>query len=222
MGQDPSVLTFDDRDTVAAAVMQASSRQEALILLGVANPGPTSYRRLAEACELYSLPLPAPASSDRVRTEKLCRGCQRVLAIESFALKNEATGRRQSRCRQCHSGLRRGHYISNRAKIRRQIADRKREVRLANMERIIEYLTDHPCIDCGETDLLVLQFDHVTGTKSADVMAMIHLVREKVAAEIAKCVVRCANCHTRKTAAQFGWLRAAVAQQVGHLPSKQA
>lgn len=91
------------------------------------------------------------------------------------------------------------------------------------MIRIVEYLTTHPCIDCGERDPLVLQFDHVTGAKTAAVTAMIHLANwDRIVGEIAKCVVRCANCHHRKTSISFGWLRAVVAQQVGHLASNQA
>ena len=73
----------------------------------------------------------------------------------------------------------------------------------ARNRRLVEcYLETHPCIDCGLFDPLVMEFDHVTGTKVNDVRT---LVREAAAmhvleAEIAKCVVRCANCHRRRTA----------------------
>lgn len=91
------------------------------------------------------------------------------------------------------------------------------------MVAIVSYLAKHPCVDCGETDPLVLQFDHVAGVKTINVTATLHLADwGKIAAEIAKCAVRCANCHSRKTSSQLGWLRAVVAQQVEHLPSKQA
>jgi len=70
-----------------------------------------------------------------------------------------------------------------------------------------DYLREHPCVDCGETDLVVLQFDHCRGTKTMNVSTMIKR-RFRLAAikdEIAKCDVRCANCHARRTAHQFGW-----------------
>jgi hypothetical protein len=72
-----------------------------------------------------------------------------------------------------------------------------------------EYLATHPCIDCGETDLAVLDFDHRDrSTKTAAIAVLIR--RGKVApllAEIAKCDVRCANDHRRKTAREFGYAR---------------
>lgn len=67
-----------------------------------------------------------------------------------------------------------------------------------NREFVDAYLRSHPCVDCGETDRIVLTFDHVRGEKVSDVSAMIQsrsLVN--IADEIAKCEVRCCNCHMR-------------------------
>lgn len=63
------------------------------------------------------------------------------------------------------------------------------------------------CIDCGEVDPIVLHFDHVRGKKLGNVTTMAHAQRplEVLRAEIAKCEVRCANCHTRRTASTGGW-----------------
>lgn len=200
----------------------ARSRRHALTTLGI-QPGPLNYKRLAEACEEYGLRQIRPYVRDRERSEKRCGGCGRILPIESFALKDRTTGRRQARCRGCHSGLRRSHYVRNREKIKDQVAARQAEVRLKNMTRIVDYLLEHPCVDCGEQDPFVLQFDHVRGVKVKDVNRLSHLAGwDAVAEEIAKCDVRCANCHTRRTATQFGWRPAVLVQRVGHLPSKQA
>ena len=75
------------------------------------------------------------------------------------------------------------------------------------MLRKMEYLRRRCCVDCGEWDPLVLEFDH-RGRKSK---AVADLVRstvswKRIEQEMAKCEIRCANCHRRKTARERGWL----------------
>jgi hypothetical protein len=84
-------------------------------------------------------------------------------------------------------------------------SDAKRRLRLRNVRFVWNYLELHPCIDCGEDDPVVLQFDH-QGDKTMKVSQMVnHSSLERLSAEIAKCEVRCGNCHTRRTAKQLGW-----------------
>lgn len=74
---------------------------------------------------------------------------------------------------------------------------------------IARYLDEHPCVDCGEDDKVVLEFDHVRGVKVTSVSSMCRggYSIEKLVAEVEKCEVRCANCHRRKTALELGWRR---------------
>jgi len=74
----------------------------------------------------------------------------------------------------------------------------------------MKYLTTHSCVDCGEKDPLVLDFDHLDPTtKSYNVSALIsaNYSLEVLEQEITKCVVRCANCHRRRTAKEWGSYR---------------
>lgn len=81
-------------------------------------------------------------------------------------------------------------------------------MRVAVREYVWSYLELHPCIDCGETDPVVLEFDHISEkTIAVSHMNQIGADIDKVQMEIDKCVVRCANCHRRKTSVQFGWYR---------------
>lgn len=72
---------------------------------------------------------------------------------------------------------------------------------------LINYLEERPCVDCGESDPVVLEFDHVRGEKKANVSGLMgrrgSLIR--LQEEVAKCEVRCANCHRRVTARRGGW-----------------
>jgi hypothetical protein len=81
--------------------------------------------------------------------------------------------------------------------------------RKRNRALMLAHLLANSCVDCGESDVCVLEFDHVRGRKRRTVS---ELVRDGVApavllAEIGKCEVRCANCHRRKTARDFSWMR---------------
>jgi hypothetical protein len=81
---------------------------------------------------------------------------------------------------------RRERHRINRAKYRQRAKD-----------YVAKYLSTHPCVDCGESDSIVLTFDHVRGEKSNDIANMISAgsTLEIIIAEIEKCEVRCYNCH---------------------------
>jgi hypothetical protein len=78
-----------------------------------------------------------------------------------------------------------------------------RPLRRRNLLFIANYLRTAPCVDCGEDDHAVLDFDHV-GVKRGGVVELAY--REYSIAslqrEIAACQIRCANCHRRRTIIQ--------------------
>lgn len=81
--------------------------------------------------------------------------------------------------------------------------------RRTNFELVFDYLSGHPCIDCGEADPVVLEFDHVSPNGKRGCVSVLArgCSRKALLAEIDKCVVRCANCHRRKTAREFGYYK---------------
>jgi hypothetical protein len=115
--------------------------------------------------------------------------------------------RPSSYCRKCQRAYCKAHYRRNRELHNTGRYQRAKRERRQKREYIWNYLDAHPCIDCGEADIVVLEFDHVTGKKDRDVSVLVgtNATQEHLEREVAKCVVRCANCHRRKTALQFGW-----------------
>ena len=78
-----------------------------------------------------------------------------------------------------------------------------------NKRLVLAYLLEHRCVDCGESDTLLLEFDHRDPECKIDDVARLAQYRPRrfVIAEINKCEVRWANCHGRRTARQFGWTK---------------
>lgn len=72
---------------------------------------------------------------------------------------------------------------------------------------LARYLGTHPCVECGEADPLVLEFDHIElrGPNDRTVSSLTNVSMKRLWEEIEKCQVLCANCHTRKTRTQMGW-----------------
>jgi len=130
---------------------------------------------------------------------KYCPGCDQDLPDEAFY--RHAVRGTQALCGSCARDRRRDHYVENRGRTRAANTARDARYRAQAEEYLWGYLSAHPCVDCGEADPLVLQFDHVRGVKRRDIAAMLGTYPlPGIIAEVAKCEVRCARCHRRVTA----------------------
>ena len=67
-------------------------------------------------------------------------------------------------------------------------------------QRLSEIKVKSGCLDCGENNPIVLDFDHIHN-KKYNVSRMIHdgFSWAAIKKEIAKCEVVCANCHRIRT-----------------------
>ena len=152
-----------------------------------------------------STELPGLAKDDD--NERLaCERCRRELPASEFAWRWTARGIRQRWCRSCHNAQKRRHYALNRARESARTSARRLLLLSENAPRLRRYLEEHPCVDCGESDPAILEFDHLRD-KRADVTRMLWsgMLWSQIELEIAKCEVRCANCHRRRTARQRGF-----------------
>ena len=99
------------------------------------------------------------------------------------------------------------HYEANKHLYKERARKRKAAVVRQRMRLLVEYWRENPCTDCGETDPLVLEFDHLAD-KAFDISrALPDRSWQSILAEIAKCQVVCANCHRRRTARRGGFAR---------------
>lgn len=141
-----------------------------------------------------------------------CTGCGVTKDLSEFPLRDASRGTLQRRCRTCVAANSRAHYRAHTARYLAQAALRNENLRTENNEELLSYLASHPCVDCGESDPTVLEFDHRDPRdKSAEVSRLLHTASWSIVRlEIDKCDVRCGNCHRRRTAKQFGWSRQAL------------
>ena len=122
-------------------------------------------------------------------------------------------GQRDNYCRPCRAAYKQEHYAANRQQYIASAMRRKREVVAERIDFLVAYLRQHPCVDCGETDPIVLEFDHLRDKKFGIAAGLRDREWQSVLDEMAKCEVVCANCHRRRTAKRGGFARAVVAQR---------
>ncbi len=138
---------------------------------------------------------------------KHCTNCKEKKPLEQFNRHSKRKDGRQSWCRACNRAAMSRHYKEN-AQHRARIARNNKAATIRAQQYVLEYLQSHPCIDCGEDDPVVLDFDHLRD-KTAAISVMVNnqpsITRLKE--EILKCEVRCSNCHRRKTAKELGYYR---------------
>jgi len=136
----------------------------------------------------------------------ICSKCNIEKPEEEFNWSRKNIKRRRD-CKECFKILTSNHYQNHKAKYVQTMKTHDQKYRDRNRKFLIEYLKTKSCVDCSNTDIRVLQFDHVRGKKLdgiAQLVAKKYSI-SKIEIEIAKCEVRCANCHIIKTAKEFGF-----------------
>ena len=145
---------------------------------------------------------------------RACTKCGEVKPLDQFPPVRRGEPKLQSWCRACFAEANARNYRKNhereKARLLRHVAAKRARIQ----QDLVAYLSEHPCVDCGETDIVVLEFDHL-GDKLGNVSTLANGGRSwaRILAEIQKCEVRCANCHRLKTRER------SVARQGGFTPA---
>ena len=121
--------------------------------------------------------------------KRKCSKCGKTKALSSFQMAYRTERNRWSRegvCKPC---------VSIRGK------EKHKNSNLDIRKYVFDYLKTHPCVDCGETNVLALEFDHLHSKKFdiGTALGRSTKLANRVKSEIKKCVVRCSTCHRIKT-----------------------
>lgn len=133
---------------------------------------------------------------------KQCSSCKLYKQESEFSKNKSKKDGLQQYCKLCHrKSSRYSSYTATKLQWQQKRRDKNRQLAW-------NYLKAHPCVDCGEKDPVVLQFDHFKDKKYqlANLVGS-NMSWQTILKEIEKCEVRCANCHYRKTAREKGYYK---------------
>lgn len=140
----------------------------------------------------------------------ICSKCEVNQDEVNFSYKYKSLGIRKKVCKVCDKTYRKDYYENNKTKALSYSFKSTKEIRQRNSQFVWNYLKEHPCVKCNESDPIVLEFDHRDNSnKEFEISRMVSNSNglQKIKEEIEKCDVLCANCHRRKTAKQFNWYK---------------
>ena len=137
---------------------------------------------------------------------KLCIKCNESKLETQFRPNKRRPDGLQVYCRSCDKDYQKEWYIKNSEVHKQRAKINNRITRQRNWDFIIDYLNHHPCVTCGEKDIIVLEFHHKRD-KLYGVANLMTSTLKKIKTEIEKCDVLCANCHKRVTAKEFNWYK---------------
>jgi hypothetical protein len=134
---------------------------------------------------------------------KTCSRCNTEKDESQFTVKNKATGLLQSICKPCKKEYNTLHYADNKAKRILQKGEKRDEYR----REFYSYLMTLSCVDCGNSDFRVIEFDHLRD-KSFNIADKVgDMPLKTLMKEIEKCEPVCANCHKIRTSERGGFYK---------------
>ena len=145
---------------------------------------------------------------------KLCSKCGLEKDESEYYFRDKVSGKLHNQCKGCYKDRRtttyKEHYQKYKILYQRRARERRVKVRQGLQTHMIEYFLGKSCEGCGESDPVVLEFDHIDPKiKSFGIANGIRngYSWDKIRSEIEKCRILCANCHKRHTAQQYGWYK---------------
>jgi hypothetical protein len=144
----------------------------------------------------------------------LCNKCHTEKPVDNFSYKDRDKGLRKKICRNCHSLYRKQHYLQNKDKYIEKANKWNTKQKEVISKYLFAKLSKSQCLDCGENDIIVLEFDHINNKKIgiAEMYKNSYSLRA-IEEELNKCEIRCANCHRRKTAKESGFWKLKMSKQ---------
>ncbi len=137
---------------------------------------------------------------------KRCAVCGQTKSVSEF-YKHHTKGY-QNTCIPCRKEYNKEHYKKDKDKYIARAKERNLIQKKKAHGFILSYLEENHCVVCGETDPVVLDFDHVNPkNKGFTISQGVRRGKniEVLKKEIERCQVLCANCHRRKTAKENNW-----------------
>jgi hypothetical protein len=151
-----------------------------------------------------------------------CYRCGATKPVDEFAWRRRQIGQRDSFCRPCRKAYGREHYLANRERYIEQARLQTARLQLERTRFLLNFFVTHPCIDCGEDDPVVLEFDHLRDKAFNIGAALSRRNWQAILDEMTKCEVVCANCHRRRTARRRGALRTVLVHERSPDQNKRA
>jgi hypothetical protein len=102
---------------------------------------------------------------------KFCPRCKETKTLDRFYRKKGRLA--ASYCEICQHAYLREHYRKTVSAYNARLYALHLDSTERNRHLVLEHLTQHPCIDCNQSDAVVLDFDHVRGTKDSAIRQMI-------------------------------------------------
>ena len=140
---------------------------------------------------------------------KICTKCKCEKDVLSFSQRAKSKDGLASWCRDCFKLYWEKRYYEKHELYRKSHNTSREKLREQYARKVFKYLENNPCVNCGESDPIVLEFDHRDRNDKIESVSVMtrNSSWKRIEKEIGKCDVLCANCHRRKTAADFNFKR---------------
>ena len=131
---------------------------------------------------------------------KLCSSCKIKKEFEAFAKNRSKKDGYNTSCKLCKNEQQKRWYHKHQKEQYVRVKARNTSYRKILQDNLCGYLSERECTDCGNKDIRVLEFDHLSDKKFniSEMMARTYSW-DSIISEIEKCEVVCRNCHQIRT-----------------------